>query len=193
VARNRKPLPALLLLRGTAPAIEPGSESSWNRAIPRRGENIVQRRDGFTLIETLLVVVLLGLIVLIGLPKMSSAMVRTDLRGARTTMVNMVAKARAASVQSNRITWVKVEGTSVYVGATPRLVFLAGSDADTVGAVQDLAELYGVAVAAEGVDSIQFDPRGFGSGFAAAADTITLSRDGHSSIVIVDGLGRVRK
>jgi prepilin-type N-terminal cleavage/methylation domain-containing protein len=191
VARNRKPLPALLLLRGTAPAIEPGSESSWNRAIPRRGENIVQRRDGFTLIETLLVVVLLGLMVLIGLPKMSSAMVRTDLRGARTTLVNMVAKARAASVQSNRITWVKINGTFVHVGTTPRLVPDGVSDADTVGAVQDLAELYGVAVVPD-VDSIQFDPRGFGTGFGATS-SIVLSRDGHSSTITIDGLGRVRK
>jgi prepilin-type N-terminal cleavage/methylation domain-containing protein len=191
VARNRKPLPALLLVHGTAPAIEPGSESSWNRAIPRRGENIVQRRDGFTLIEALIVVVLLGLMVLIGLPKISSAMVRTDLRGARTTVVNMVAKARAASVQSNRITWVKINGAFVHVGATPRLVPAGLSTTDTIGAVQDLAELYGVAVAGE--DSIQFDPRGFGTGFVAAGETITVSRDGHSSIITIDGLGRVRK
>jgi prepilin-type N-terminal cleavage/methylation domain-containing protein len=150
----------------------------------------VQRRDGFTLVETLIVVVVLGLIVLIGSPKISSALVQTDLRGARTTMVNMVAKARAASVQSNRITWVKVEGTSVYVGATPRLVPAGLSTADTVGAVQDLAEQYGVAVAGE--DSIQFDPRGFGTGFGTAS-SIVLSRSGHSSTITIDGLGRVRK
>ena len=151
----------------------------------------MQRRDGFTLIEALIVVVLLGLMVLIGLPKISSAMVRTDLRGARTTVVNMVAKARAASVQSNRITWVKINGTFVHVGARPRLVDDGVSTVDTVGAVQDLAELYHVTVAGE--DSIQFDPRGFGSGFVAAGETITVSRDGHSSIITIDGLGRVRK
>jgi prepilin-type N-terminal cleavage/methylation domain-containing protein len=150
----------------------------------------VRRRDGFTLVETLIVVVLLGLVVLIGFPKMSSAMVRSDLRGARTTMVNLVAKARAASVQSNRVTWIKVEGNSAYVGATPRLVALVGSSADTVGAVEDLAELFGVTVA--GVDSIQFDPRGFGAGFGAT-DSIMLSRGGHYSTITIDGLGRVRK
>jgi prepilin-type N-terminal cleavage/methylation domain-containing protein len=191
VARNCKPLPALLLVHGTAPAIEPGSESSWNRAIPRRGENTVQRRDGFTLVETLIVVVLLGLMVAIGLPKMSSAMVKTDLRGARTTMVNMVATARAASVQSNRITWVKVNGTFVHVGATPRLVLDGVSTTDTVGPVRNLAQLYGVTVA--GKDSVQFDPRGFGTGFLAAGETITLSRNGHSSTITIDGLGRVQK
>jgi prepilin-type N-terminal cleavage/methylation domain-containing protein len=149
----------------------------------------VRSRNGFTLVEALIVVVLLGLMVLIGFPRMSSAMVQSDLRSARTTMVNMVAKARAASVQSSRITWIKIEGNSVHVG-TPRLVTLAGSPSDTVGAVEDLADLYGVTVA--GVDSIQFDPRGFGAGFGAA-DSIMLSRDGHSSTITIDGLGRVRK
>ena len=150
----------------------------------------MQRRDGFTLVEALIVVVLLGLIVLIGFPKMSSAMVQSDLRGARTTMVNLLATARAAAVQSNRLTWIKFEGNTAHVLARPRLTIGAG-DADTVGAVRDLADQYGVAVVA-GVDSIRFDPRGFGVG-SGATDTIIVSRGGHSPMITIDGLGRVRK
>jgi Tfp pilus assembly protein FimT len=156
--------------------------------MPRKGST-VRSRVGFTLVETLIVVVLLGLIVLIGLPKISAAMSRSDLRSARTTMVNLVAAARAASMQTNRITWVKIEGTSAYVGARPRLVDIAGSTIDTVGTVQDLGGTYHVTVA--GVDSIQFDPRGFG-GFGTVG-SIVLARDGHSSTITVDGLGRVTK
>jgi prepilin-type N-terminal cleavage/methylation domain-containing protein len=154
----------------------------------------VRSRDGFTLVETLIVVVLMGLLVLIGFPKMSSALVRSDLRGARTTTVNLMAKARAASVQSNRVTWMKIEGNTVYVGASPRLVALAGSTADTVGPLQDLADVYGVAVAAgAGADSIQFDPRGFGMGFGTDPVDIVLSRGSYSSTITIDGLGRVIK
>jgi prepilin-type N-terminal cleavage/methylation domain-containing protein len=149
----------------------------------------VQSRNGFTLVETLIVVVLLGLIVLIGFPKMSSAMARSDLRGARTTMINMVATARAASVQSNRLTWVKFEGSTAHVLARPRQDGAVG--ADTVGVVRDLSDQYGVTVAA-GVDSIQFDPRGFGAGFGDTT-AIVLTRAGHSSTITIDGLGRVRK
>jgi prepilin-type N-terminal cleavage/methylation domain-containing protein len=143
----------------------------------------VRRRYGFTLVEALIVVVLLGLIVLIGFPKMSAAMSRSDLRSARTTMVNLVAAARAASMQTNRVTWVKIEGTSAYVGASN------GATVDTVGTVHDLGDTYGVTVA--GVDSIRFDPRGFG-GFGTVG-SIVLSRDGHSSTITIDGLGRVTK
>lgn len=151
----------------------------------------MRRRDGFTLVETLIAVVLLGLIVLIGFPKMSSAMVQSDLRSARTTMVNMVATARAVSVQSNRLAWIKFEGSTAHVLARPRLTVGGAGNADTVGGVQDLSDLYGVAVVA-GVDSIQFDPRGFGMGFGTDV-SILLSRSGHSSTITIDGLGRVRK
>jgi prepilin-type N-terminal cleavage/methylation domain-containing protein len=151
----------------------------------------VRRRDGFTLVETLIVVVLLGLIVLIGFPKISSAMVQNDVRGARTTMVNMVAAARAASVQSNRLTWIKFEGNTAHVLARPRLTIGGAGDFDTVGSVRDLADLYGVTVVAN-VNSIQFDPRGFGTDFGGDA-SIVLSRAGHSSTITIDALGRVRK
>jgi prepilin-type N-terminal cleavage/methylation domain-containing protein len=196
VAWNRKPLPALLLVHGTAPAIESGSNQSQNRAIPRRGESTVRRRDGFTLVETLITVVILGLMVLIGFPKMSTAMVQSDLRSARTTIVNMVATARAVSVQSNRLTWIKFEGSTAHVLARPRVIAAGGAanwPADTVGAVQDLADQYGVAVAVPaGADSIQFDPRGFGA-WVGGDVSIVVSRDDHSSTITIDGLGRVRK
>jgi prepilin-type N-terminal cleavage/methylation domain-containing protein len=154
----------------------------------------VRRRDGFTLVETLIVIVLLGLIVLIGFPKLSSAMVQSDLRSARTTIVNMVATARAVSVQSNRLTWIKFEGSTAHVLARPRLIGAGGAPnfpADTVGSVQDLADQYGVAVV-PGVDSIQFDPRGFGAWIGGDV-SIVVSRGGHSSTITIDGLGRVRK
>ena len=150
----------------------------------------MRSRSGFTLVEALIVVVVLGLMTLIAFPRMSAAMSRSDLRSARTTMINLVVMARVASMQSNRVTWVKVEGNSAYVGATPRLTPVAGSTADTVGVIHDLGEAYGVTLA--GVDSIRFDPRGFGAGFGALG-TITLSRDGHSEIITIDGLGRVTK
>lgn len=154
-------------------------------------QGFVRSRSGFTLVETLVVVVLLGLIALIGFPKISAALVQNDLRGARTTMINLVAKARAASVQSNRVTWIKRNGNTAYVAATPRAVPLNGSPNDTVGSVNNLAATYGVTMS--GADSIQFDPRGFGSWTGGANVSIYLSRSGHSDTIHIDGLGRVTK
>ena len=157
----------------------------------RKREGVVRSRSGFTLVEALIVVVILGLIALIGLPKISAAMVRTDLRSARTTMINLVATARAASVQRNRVTWIKRNGNTAYVAGTPRVVPLAGSTADTVGPVHDLGATYKVTMT--GADSVQFDPRGFGSWAGGGSVAITLSRSSHSETITIDGLGRVIK
>jgi len=158
----------------------------------RRRKGFVRSRSGFTLIEALIVVVVLGLIALIGFPRISAAMVKSDLRSARTTVINLVATARAASVQTSRRTWLKFEGNKAYVLARPRLtVGGAGVDpADTLGTVHDLSAQYGVT--ASGVDSIQFDPRGFGASFGDTS-SVTLSRSSHTETVKLDGLGRVIK
>jgi prepilin-type N-terminal cleavage/methylation domain-containing protein len=150
----------------------------------------VQSRNGFTLVETLIAVVIMSLIMLIGLPKIRSAMAENDVRGARTTLINLVATARAASVQTNRLTWIRFEGDRAHVRARPKRNGGAG-DADTLGVVQDLSEHYKVTVDA-GVDSIQFDPRGFGA-WTGGDISIDLSRGDHSSTITIDGLGRVTK
>jgi len=146
-------------------------------------------RSGFTLIEALVCVVVLGLICLIGFPKISAAMVRSDLRSARTTVVNLVATARAASIQTGRRTWVKFDGDNAFVLARPRRAAGAGN-ADTLGTVQNLSAQYKVTVS--GVDSLAFDPRGFGASFGDTT-SVTLSRNSHSETVMLDGLGRVVK
>jgi prepilin-type N-terminal cleavage/methylation domain-containing protein len=153
----------------------------------RKAGTALRARSGFTLVEALVCVVILGLITLIGFPRISAAMVRSDLRSARTTVVNLVATARAASIQTGRRTWVKFEGNNAYVlirGAAETVT------ADTVGAVHNLSAQYGVSVV--GADSIAFDPRGFGASFGDST-SVTLSRNSHSETVMLDGLGRVVK
>ncbi len=153
----------------------------------------MRSRFGFTLVETLIVVVIFGLLTLMAFPRMSSALVRNDLRGARTTTINLVAKARAVATQSNRRTWVRFAGNTAYVVARPRVDGVGGAQgADTVGGIQNLYGVYKVNLTA-GVDSIQFDPRGIDSGFSTAGVTIQLSRGGYTSAITIDGFGRVTK
>ncbi len=147
------------------------------------------RRTGFTLIETLITIVIVGLLVLIAYPKVSSALMTNNMRSARTALVNMVAKARAASLQSSRITWLKFEGDRAVILARPRRVLAAGSDADTIGAVLNFAE-YGMGVS--GADSIRFNPGGLGSGLGGGV-TLQVYHGSYNESIQIDGMGRVTK
>ena len=148
------------------------------------------RTNGFTLIELMIVVTILGTLALIGLPRMRDGMTRSNVRGARTTLINLLSKARTAATQTNRITLLKIQGNNAFVLARPRLAAGAG-DADTLGPVQPLGDIYGVTVTAA-IDSVRFDPRGLGTGFGTGT-TFLVSLNGKTETVTVDGLGRVRK
>jgi Tfp pilus assembly protein FimT len=138
----------------------------------------------------LMVIVIVGILVLIGFPKVSSAMVKTNVRGARTTLANMFTKARSAATQTNRKTRLKFSGNQVWIVASPRLLPGAGT-VDTIGPVENLNTIYGVAVTSP-VDSITFDPRGLAAGFGATS-TLKVAKSGHTDSIVVDGLGRVVK
>jgi prepilin-type N-terminal cleavage/methylation domain-containing protein len=154
----------------------------------------VTRRAGFTLVETAVAIVVVSLLVLIGFPKVSGAMAKNDVRAARTTVVNLLAKARAAATETNRLTWLKLSGNQAWILARPRRAPGAG-DADTIGIVENLNTRYGTTMvtAPAGLDSIGYDPRGIASGLNGVAVTITLSRQGHTDVVTIDGMGRVVK
>lgn len=150
-------------------------------------------RKGFTLTETLIAIVVISLLVLIGYPRAVNAIATTNVRGARTTVVNLIAKARAVATQTNRKSaQVEFVGNKVLVTATPRSGVLNGSTKDTVGAVQDLNRIYGVTVNSQ-ILAVAFDPRGIGSGFVSAGSTISLTKSGKTQVITVDMLGRVTK
>jgi prepilin-type N-terminal cleavage/methylation domain-containing protein len=145
---------------------------------------------GFTVIEMLLVITILGIVTLIGLPRMSAGRSSASVRGARTTLVNMLARTRIAAMETSRITLLKIDGNNAVILMRPRLLPGAGN-ADTLGAVAPLGDSYGVSVTAT-IDSVRFDPRGLATGFGTGT-TFLLARNGFTETVRVDGLGRVTK
>jgi prepilin-type N-terminal cleavage/methylation domain-containing protein len=155
---------------------------------PERGD--VRSNRGFTLVEAVIVIVVIGLLGVLAFPRLSQAMSKSDLRSARTTMVNLVAAARAASVATNRATSLQFDAGKAYVTATPRWTVGGAGTIDTVGPIKDLAGLYKVAVTPPTV-AVQFDPRGFGS--FGAIDSIVLVRGSYREVISIDGLGRIRK
>jgi type II secretion system protein H len=149
------------------------------------------RRAGFTLVETLLVVTVVGILTLMAYPRVNSAIVRSDLRGARTRVVNMLATARTVAMQGSRTGRLEFNGNMAFVTAAPRRV--GAGTRDTVGLVVNLNTVYGTTVALSTGTEIVFDPRGLASGLGVDGVTVTLSRSSHTQTVKVDMLGRITK
>lgn len=137
------------------------------------------RRNGFTLIEMVVVIVVMGLILMIAMPKLTNWSNGAAARGARTAATSMLAKARASAIQNSQPTRAAFNGTN---GA---VVVVATSD--TLEKVQFGTE-YGVSMSPSSW-SVTYDPRGIGA--YQSAVTVTFTKSGKSSSLTVSGYGRV--
>jgi prepilin-type N-terminal cleavage/methylation domain-containing protein len=152
----------------------------------------VKRKNGFTLVEMMIVVVLIGAILLIGWPKVASGLAKTNLRSSRTTVANMFAKARAFAMQSNRRTSINFNGNNVVITASPRTLAGVGT-VDSIGGVEKLSEAYGVALTSSPTtSSVTYDPRGIRN-LGGGSVKFMLTRNSKQDSVMVDVLGRVTK
>lgn len=144
------------------------------------------RRAGVTLIELLIVVVILGLIVVIGVPRISRGLVQQDVRSARDAIAGMHATARAAAIQRSRPTRLVFGSNTMLIRSQDPVT----GTLDTIGAVVDLESRFGVSLASTR-DSLVFDARGLGT--EGGSTVITVSRAGRADTVQVNMWGRIRK
>jgi prepilin-type N-terminal cleavage/methylation domain-containing protein len=147
---------------------------------------ISSRTRGFTLLELMIGLAIIGLLTLTALPSIVRIGDRAQVKSARTAMVNHLAAARQAAQHGGRLVVFKVSGTRVWSEAEPRLVASFSSTRDTVGAVTDLAREFHVSLSST-LDSVVFDPRGFGTG----TGRVRLTRGAARDSVAVTGLGSV--
>lgn len=148
-------------------------------------------RQGFTLIEVMVAVVIVGLMLGIGIPKMRDITIHSDTRSAKSSLVTWVNRAKSAAIETSRSTTFHVNGNRVWVTATPRLVTLAGSTLDTISRVDDFNARYGVTVTPN--TTITFDIRGLPSLAMGAAMTIVVTKQSIRDSIIVSAYGRVQK
>jgi len=147
----------------------------------------VSRRNGFTLIEMLMVVVIISLASLVALPKFRSAVNRSNMLSARAKVMASFSAARATAAGSGRTAVLHVGGNTVWVSATPRLKPGAGT-LDTIVTPQNLNSMYGV-TATNTVDSVLIDQTGLGRN----ASNIVLSHGYLQDTIQISRYGRVMK
>jgi prepilin-type N-terminal cleavage/methylation domain-containing protein len=147
-------------------------------------------RSGFTAVELMIVIILIGLIAAVGFPKIRDTLDKTNVRSARVAVGTYTVTARSLAIQRGCRAVVHFSyGTSSGVWATSCRPGVA--TIDTVGQVKNVYQDFNVTMTAT-QDSVQFDPRGLS---LETANTIVYFTGNVSSItdsiVIASYTGKV--
>ena len=138
---------------------------------------------GFSTVELLIVIVLMGILAAMAAPKLSTVASSLALGAARQEVAAALATARAAAIQNGRPVSFVRSGNTVGV-----FMDSAGTTV-TLGSVRDLGTLHGVEVTASR-NVIRYDARGLATGLDPV-EAFVVSRGGERDSVCVLRLGKV--
>jgi prepilin-type N-terminal cleavage/methylation domain-containing protein len=140
------------------------------------------RQRGFTLIEILFVITLIGVILAVALPRLGEAVSKQRLRSSRDAVVTWHARARAVAIEQG--------GYSMLEFVAPNKLRLRSFQQGTGWTMVDstnLQDRYGTTFTTTST-TLLFDPRGLGWSSAA---TVTLTNGTNSDQVGFGAFGRV--
>ena len=146
------------------------------------------KRSGFTTIEMVIVVVLIGLIAAIGFPKIRQTLDKTNVRSARAAVGTLAAMARSAAIQRGCPGVIHFLATNATVWVTTS----CAAKVDTVSGVQQLTTRFKVTMVATR-DSVRYDPRGLSLDNLAGNTVITFTGSVGSNVdsTVINPLGKV--
>jgi prepilin-type N-terminal cleavage/methylation domain-containing protein len=177
------------MLAGTGPALTTAQNSGSMHGGVHTGERPVATRSGFTLIETLMVIVVVSLCALIALPKFGQAVATSNLGSAKNKLTTLYGSARASAAGRGQTAYLHLSGNQIYVTATPRRGLPLGANTqDTLTPLENIYTQYGVMVTPS-ADSLRIDPAGMGRDSAV----VVLSKGSQTTTVRISQFGRILK
>jgi len=142
-------------------------------------------RRGFTLIEILMVVTLVGILFTVAIPFFRTATSKQSVRSAMAAISAMHARAKSIAVQRARTTQLVLDagaGTAVILSTQ------VGGAVDTIGRVEDMVGRFGVTFSTTQA-TLSFSPRGIGT--STSGTTIIVTKSGFSDTLTVSAAGRL--
>jgi len=142
-------------------------------------------KRGFTFVEMMVVVALIGVLAAIGFPRIRNPLQKQNVRSARAATQGLVVKARAVAVARGcRATLHLGSGGAMWVTACK----LTGAGLDTLGRMEQMGTRYSVTVTPSR-DSLVYDSRGLNSEFQQVV--VRFSASGYTDSTLINALGKV--
>ena len=147
------------------------------------------RQRGFTLVEAILVIVIMGVMVAVAMPRLQQATIKQSLRGSRNTLVGLYSQTRITAMQRGRPAELHFEGNRAFIIAEPRTLAGVGTH-DTIGAVRDLYDEFGVTLLSD-QNTIVVNAKGLAQ--AGSEIKVKTMRGSYADSVLIGWYGRLRK
>ena len=144
-------------------------------------------RKGFSMIEMMIVVILVGVIAAIGFPRLRDGLEKQNVRSSKALIATLAATARGTAIQRGCSATMNLTVDSVWVtacGVNPPAASVQ------VGTKKLVGKEFNVTLSPT-AGSIVYDPRGISTVFQAT--TIRVIGPHYRDSVIVNELGRVKR
>jgi prepilin-type N-terminal cleavage/methylation domain-containing protein len=141
-------------------------------------------RRGFTLIEVVIVIVIIGVMAVFFFPRLGATLQKQNVRSARNAITTLHAKARAIAIQRGREVRFVLDANRIYLASRHPVTGVV----DTVDSPQNLSDRYGVSISSTR-DTLRIDPRGVG--MASSNTVIVVSRAGFADTITISSIGSV--
>jgi prepilin-type N-terminal cleavage/methylation domain-containing protein len=144
----------------------------------------MQQRRGFTLIEVLMVITIVGILLGVVVPRYGAISGAMSVHSAKQELGSMLAQGRATAIQTDQ---------TVLVVRSGNMMSLIGVSASgsTLIAQQDLGSQFGVVVSASR-DTVTYDSRGMVTGNSATLKFVVTNGSTRDSVCLM-ALGKVTR
>jgi len=146
-------------------------------------------RKGFSTIEMVIVVILIGIIASIGFPRLRRGLEKQRIRNAKALVATMVATARGAAIQRGCVATINFASDSAWVTSCG----LTGNPPPTnvlVGTAKRVKADVNITLASSHA-TINYDPRGMRTLFQST--TVRVIGPTYQDSVVINELGRVKR